>query len=85
MEAALARAVPFVQDGLRDGEHVRAWMTGEFQARLTETGRPWTVLTGPLERRVTDAVAACSRLIAVGRSFAAPSADLPALLICPPG
>lgn len=64
--------VPFVDDGLRDGEHIREWMTGEFRARLTETGRPWIELTGPLEERVEQAVAACDGLLQRGWTFTEP-------------
>jgi len=64
--------VPFVQDGLRDGEHLRSWMTEEFRARLTETGRPWVSLTGTLGERVERALRACDDLVSAGRTFAAP-------------
>ncbi|MFZ2529200.1 MAG: AAA family ATPase [Rhodococcus sp. (in: high G+C Gram-positive bacteria)] len=44
--------VPFVQDGIRDGEHIRADMTGWFVDALTVTGRSWVLLTGSLDDRV---------------------------------
>lgn len=52
--------VPFVQDGWRDGEHVRAAMTGWFVEELTAGGHSWALLTGTyderiaLARRITD-------------------------------
>ena len=52
--------VPFVQDGWRDGEHVRAAMTCWFIEELTASGQSWALLTGSLEerlalaRRITD-------------------------------
>jgi len=50
--------VPFVQDGIRDGEAIRSWMTERFVEALTESGRRFVVLEGPLERRVADALEA---------------------------
>jgi hypothetical protein len=44
--------VPFVQDGTRDGEHVRAAMTAAFTASLVEHGKPWVMLTGTLAERL---------------------------------
>jgi NadR type nicotinamide-nucleotide adenylyltransferase len=43
--------VPFEQDGTRDGEHIRAEMTGWFIETLTELGHSWVLLTGTLEER----------------------------------
>lgn len=63
--------VPFVQDGLRDGEHLRAWMTEEFRARPDETGRKWALLTGIVEG-VARALAYCDALLRAGRVFAEP-------------
>ena len=44
--------VPFVQDGTRDGEHVRTAMTTDFAQALVEHGKPWLMLTGSLEERL---------------------------------
>jgi NadR type nicotinamide-nucleotide adenylyltransferase len=44
--------IPFVQDGVRDGEHVREWMTARFAAELERRPEPWVLAEGPLERRV---------------------------------
>jgi HTH-type transcriptional regulator, transcriptional repressor of NAD biosynthesis genes len=54
--------VPFEQDGIRDGEHLRAWMTGRFAEALTATGRAWRLLTGTVEDRVGAALAAVEEL-----------------------
>ncbi|MEV4312175.1 AAA family ATPase [Actinocrispum sp. NPDC049592] len=51
------RDVPFEQDGWRDGEHLRAWMTGLFEQRLTERAVPYHLLTGPHHTRLTQAIA----------------------------
>jgi nicotinamide riboside kinase len=48
--------VPFVQDGWRDGEHVRAAMTGWFVDELVASGQSWALLTGSHEERLDLAV-----------------------------
>jgi NadR type nicotinamide-nucleotide adenylyltransferase len=75
--------VPFVQDGWRDGEHVRAKMTGYFIDELTTGGHSWALLTGSLgqrmdlARRITDEAlhdaAELADPIGVGRSSPAPT------------
>jgi HTH-type transcriptional repressor of NAD biosynthesis genes len=48
--------VPFEDDGLRDGEHLREWMTARFAAVL-RTGRvPWHRVSGPPEVRLASAL-----------------------------
>ncbi|MFR9778475.1 AAA family ATPase [Micromonospora sp. MS34] len=64
--------VPFVDDGLRDGEQLRAWMTGRFRAELAGCGVPVVELRGPHEARLAIAVAACDALLAAGWAFADP-------------
>lgn len=64
--------VPFEQDGLRDGEHLRAWMTGRFAARLAETGRHWQWIRGARAAREAMALTAVDALLAGGWRFAAP-------------
>lgn len=49
--------VPFVQDGLRDGEHVREPMTDWFREALAAQPAPWIEVTGDPGERV-DAVLA---------------------------
>ena len=46
--------IPFVQDGLRDGEHLRGWMTQRFRERLQE---PWIEVYGSVEERVDQVLA----------------------------
>jgi NadR type nicotinamide-nucleotide adenylyltransferase len=58
--------VPFVQDGLRDGEAVRGWMTGRFREVLDAQPVPWRVLTGGWAERLRVAVRACDDLLARG-------------------
>jgi NadR type nicotinamide-nucleotide adenylyltransferase len=51
--------VPFTQDGVRDGEHIRGWMTDAFATRLCEEGRTWRWLRGAsIDERVTLALRA---------------------------
>lgn len=55
--------VPFVQDGLRDGEHVREWMDRRFAEQLANGETPVVRLSGPYEQRFEQAVAAVDRLL----------------------
>ncbi len=64
--------VPFAQDGLRDGEHVRGWMTARFAERLAADGRRWQWLRGDRAAREAAALAAIDRRLAAGWGFAAP-------------
>ncbi|MBA4372996.1 MAG: histidine kinase [Thermodesulfovibrio sp.] len=48
--------IPFVQDGLRDGEHIRHWMHKRFIAALTEKNRQWVLVTGEFSARISLAV-----------------------------
>ena len=47
--------IPFVDDGLRDGEHLRGWMTQRFRSRLR--GR-WIEVRGSVESRVEQVLVA---------------------------
>lgn len=51
------QSVPFEQDGLRDGEHVREWMHERFVAELQASRAPWVLVSGGLEERVEQASA----------------------------
>lgn len=64
--------VPFEQDGFRDGEAIRPWMTGRFEDALTDTGRKFVVLEGSLEERVATALSAIDALIDEGWALADP-------------
>ncbi|MFD9978674.1 AAA family ATPase [Streptomyces sp. NPDC059017] len=64
--------VPFEDDGLRDGEHLRPWMTARFAEELSRTGRRFVTVTGPHQQRLATAVAAVDELLAEGRHFADP-------------
>jgi NadR type nicotinamide-nucleotide adenylyltransferase len=48
--------IPFVQDGLRDGEHIRHQMHGWFEEALATQAAPWHVLRGSNEKRMQEGV-----------------------------
>jgi nicotinamide riboside kinase len=49
--------VPFVQDGLRDGEHIRDWMYSRFKEELDNKKMPYFILDSPnYEERVNKAI-----------------------------
>jgi NadR type nicotinamide-nucleotide adenylyltransferase len=48
--------IPFVQDGLRDGEHIRHQMHQWFEAALARQGAPWQLLRGSPENRLREAL-----------------------------
>uniref|UniRef100_A0AAU2VBL0 AAA family ATPase n=1 Tax=Streptomyces sp. NBC_00003 TaxID=2903608 RepID=A0AAU2VBL0_9ACTN len=64
--------VPFEDDGLRDGEELRPWMTDRFRAQLACTGREFIELRGPHEERLATAVAAVDALLDRGWDLADP-------------
>jgi nicotinamide riboside kinase len=47
--------IPFEDDGLRDGQHIRPWMTMRFTEELTRRGLPWLLAKGSREERLTQA------------------------------
>ena len=55
--------VPFVQDGLRDGEQVREWMDRRFAEQLANGSAPVVRISGPYDQRFERAVAAVERLL----------------------
>jgi len=55
--------IPFEQDGTRDGEKVREWMTQRFEEQLEFFGRKWMKLSGSRATRLKKAKDAVSTLI----------------------
>jgi HTH-type transcriptional regulator, transcriptional repressor of NAD biosynthesis genes len=47
---------PFVQDGVRDGEHIREWMQGVFVQELERLGKPYAHIAGTHEQRMVQAI-----------------------------
>ena len=64
--------VPFEQDGLRDGESIREWMTGRFAAALRDTGRAYLVLRGDRAQRLEQAWRASREVLENAWCFTAP-------------
>jgi HTH-type transcriptional repressor of NAD biosynthesis genes len=55
--------IPFVQDGTRDGERLRRWMTERFKDLLTKRGSRWLIVSGDKKTRLELAVAAIDPLL----------------------
>lgn len=51
--------IPFVQDGLRDGEAIRHEMHRWFEQALEGQSVPWKLIRGSREERLQQAIAAC--------------------------
>ncbi|MBC9715279.1 AAA family ATPase [Streptomyces sp. TRM66268-LWL] len=64
--------VAFEDDGLREGEELRPWMTARFRSELVRTGRDFRVLTGAHDDRLARAVAAVDELLGAGWHFTDP-------------
>lgn len=48
--------IPFVQDSLRDGEHIRHQMHQEFAAALKAQRTPWALISGSPQKRLKQAI-----------------------------
>jgi len=66
------KGVPFEDDGLRDGEHLRTWMNDRFRTELRGWGVPVVEVTGPPDVRTAAALVACDDLLARGWDLADP-------------
>lgn len=55
--------IPFVQDGFRDGEHLRHDMHRWFEEALRAQSTPWLLLRGAHERRMQEATAAIDAML----------------------
>lgn len=64
--------IPFVQDGMRDGEHIRHAMQRRFREVLAEQPVPWLEVRGSVAERVAAALPAVRDATARATSFAAP-------------
>lgn len=68
--------IPFVQDGLRDGEHVRHAMQQRFREELArreqQNGVPWVELRGSRTERLAAATALVDDLVRHPRALAEP-------------
>ena len=57
--------IRFVQDGTRDGEHLRPWMTRRFRDELARCSGPWIEVHGDLDERMALAVRTIDELMKV--------------------
>lgn len=64
--------IPFVQDGMRDGEHLRHAMQERFREVLAESGVRWEEVRGTPAERLAAAVVAVDGLLAAGWDLADP-------------
>lgn len=55
--------LPFVQDGLRDGETIRQWMTRRFEEVLTTRGLRWVKISGFGEQRLAAAIREVDKIV----------------------
>lgn len=55
---------PFVQDGTRDGEHVRGWMHETFVEELRAQGRPFRRVSGARGERLRQSIGYIEELFA---------------------
>jgi NadR type nicotinamide-nucleotide adenylyltransferase len=60
--------VPFVQDGVRDGENIREWMHARFLELIGAKGTPHMLITGAWETRLPQAILAIDVLLSQHRS-----------------
>jgi NadR type nicotinamide-nucleotide adenylyltransferase len=55
--------IPFEFDGVRDGQHIRPWMTKRFSEELTKRGYSWTLVKGSREQRLAKAITEIDKLL----------------------
>lgn len=55
--------IPFIQDGIRDGEHIRPAMHRRFIEELNQQNVPWLLVSGTHEERLATAIPACEALL----------------------
>jgi NadR type nicotinamide-nucleotide adenylyltransferase len=54
---------PFVQDGTRDGEHIREAMHARFVEELKANGKDFTMLSGDEQARLQAAIGICDEVL----------------------
>lgn len=55
--------IPFVQDGIRDGNHIRHDMHQRFVEEIKTTGIPFLIVTGSVEQRLKTACAEVNNIL----------------------
>ena len=63
--------IPFVQDGLRDGEHIRHAMHGWFELALKNQDVPWVLLRGSRDQRLQEAHACIHKMFSAAAATTA--------------
>ncbi len=58
--------VPFEQDGVRDGEHLRAWMTGRFMDLLDHLQLDHLLVTGSPAERLDKVIRVTTQMLSLG-------------------
>lgn len=61
--------MPFIQDGFRDGETIREWMHKRFREELENRGKPYIILEGNRETRLSRAVESVDELLGLSRLY----------------
>jgi HTH-type transcriptional repressor of NAD biosynthesis genes len=61
--------IPFVQDGIRDGEHIRHQMHTWFLTHIKKTGIPYLIVSGSRKARLRAALAASRRMTKASRQI----------------
>ena len=64
--------IPWVDDGTRDGEHIRHAMHERFREELEKQPTPWLEVRGSVDERVALCVAAIDAALAGAHDFAVP-------------
>jgi HTH-type transcriptional regulator, transcriptional repressor of NAD biosynthesis genes len=64
--------IPFVQDGMRDGEHIREAMQQRFREELAAQPVPWIEVRGSVAERLVQARAAIDAVLQPALQFAEP-------------
>jgi HTH-type transcriptional regulator, transcriptional repressor of NAD biosynthesis genes len=59
--------IPFVQDGYRDGENIREWMHRRFREELEHRGKPYVLLEGDRQTRLSRAIDRVDELLRIKR------------------
>ncbi|RKR73824.1 AAA family ATPase [Frondihabitans australicus] len=67
--------IPFVQDGYRDGEHIRHAMQQRFRDELAAREVPWLEVTGTVAERVEQALPAIAETVRRALTYAVPLTD----------
>lgn len=75
--------IPFVQDGLRDGEHIRNAMHTRFEQELRHASLPFLLVRGPKAVRLHKAVQVIDRLQKLPKGHRPSQSDIDAWVMKP--